>query len=229
MACKTTKFSAQKTIQRLEKKGIILRKGFKNGRSGWTRYELPEHIFKNIFQAEMQDKLRTNLGQTQDKLRSEPRTELRTTGSSSSSNIYINTTTTGEEIIAPSGSLPEEWKNIDIEPLGEIGFSQTHLFQIAAQKTLPAEIVQNSIYHFAFDLEENGKAKVIKGEPLNFFMGILRKGIPYAAAENYEHPKDRTMRLYLERTREIVNKREEMRKETREIAFKDWYHNFAEY
>jgi hypothetical protein len=66
--CQTTKFSVQKTIQRLENKKVISRNSFKNGRGGWTQYELSDAIFQEIMHEETQSKLRTNLGQNLGKL-----------------------------------------------------------------------------------------------------------------------------------------------------------------
>jgi len=68
-----------------------------------------------------------------------------------------------------------EWQSIDIEPLSEIGFTKNHLTQIALQLGLLPKDVQDSIHVFAFDLKENEKRKDIKGDPIGFFMGILRK------------------------------------------------------
>jgi hypothetical protein len=48
LSCNTTKLSAQKTIQRLEKKQILIRVEFKNGRNGWTRYGLPQDIYREL-------------------------------------------------------------------------------------------------------------------------------------------------------------------------------------
>ena len=98
-----------------------------------------------------------------------------------------------EEFKIQKIDLSEDWLNIDIEPLKDIGFTKTHLEQIASQKLLLPEIVQNSIYAFSFDLVENNKAKELKGQPINFFMGILRKGNPYASPANYESPKDKAI------------------------------------
>ncbi|CAL7962275.1 conserved hypothetical protein [Gammaproteobacteria bacterium] len=223
-SCKTTKSSAQKTIQRLEKKHILKRTEFKNGRSGWTRYELPEGVYQEILYNETQDKLKTNLGQSWDKVGTEPRTELKTTVSSSGGiNNYINTTTTGVLGNSKSNNLSDEWLKIDIEPLSSIGFTQTHLMQIASQNILSAELVQGSIYAFDFDLRENNKAKSITGDPINFFMGILRKGKPYAPTSNYESPQDKAIRIYREKMSEIEQKRVETEKEAINLAFNDWF------
>ncbi len=224
-SCQTTKLSAQKTIQRLEKKHIILRKNFKNGRGGWTQYELPDSIFQEAWQSETSDKLRTNLGQSQDKLRTEPRTELRTSvpSSSSGSSINNNTTTTRDEFQTKQ-TLPEEWSSIDIEPLTEIGFSATHLWQLAQQNKLNPEMVQDSIHAFAFDLRRNNRGSSIrKGSPLNFFMGILRNGQPYTPPENYESPQEEALRKYYEHKKAEEANRVKIEQELMEIAFNDWF------
>lgn len=216
-ACQTTKFSVQKTIQRLENKHIILRNNFKNGRGGWTQYELSDVIFQEIMHEETQSKLRANLGQSQDKLRSQPRTELRTNVSSSSSYTNnINTTT------KPFEDLTNEWLTVDIEPLKDIGFTTTHLIQIIQQGKLSTEMIQDSIYAFAFDLKYNKKSVTLKGSPLNYFMGIVRNGKPYAPPGNYESPQDREMRLYLERKREIENERTAREEDLMKLAFSEW-------
>jgi predicted transcriptional regulator len=223
LSCKTTKASAQKTIQRLEKKFILKRKEFKNGRSGWTKYELPEYIYQELLFNETQNKLKANLGQSWDKVETEPRTELKTMALSSSGNNILNTTTTGGAKNLQSTDLSSEWLNVDIEPLSMIGFTKTHLLQIASQNILSAELVQGSIYTYAFDLQENGKAKTITNDPISYFMGILRKGNPYAPPSNYESPQDKALRIYKERMQKIEQGRVEAEKEAMRLAFNDWF------
>lgn len=105
-----------------------------------------------------------------------------------------------------------EWQNIDIEPLSKIGFTTIHLSQIAEQNKLQPQAVQDSIYAFAFDLQENNKAKSIKGDPINYFMGILRNGRVYTFPSNYESPQDKAMRLYTEQKEAIAQKKKALEK-----------------
>ena len=156
-----------------------------------------------------------------------------TTALSSSSSSYINninTTTTGDEHKNQKAYvLSDEWKSINIEPLNSIGFTSTHLAQIASQNLLSAAIVQDSINAFAFDLQENKKgASIKKGDPTNFFMGILRNGKPYAPPSNYESPQDKAMRIYLDRKREAEQSRAAMEKEAFDYAFKDWFSKLSD-
>ena len=144
---------------------------------------------------------------------------------SSSSYNYLKTTTTGGTENLPNAKLqlPDEWQNLDIDPLSQIGFTLTHLNQIATQNKLLPQAVQDSIYAFSFDLQENDKAKSIKVDPINFFMGILRNGGVYTFPTNYESPQDKSMRLYLESRRKIEQMRAETEKEAINLAFGDWF------
>ena len=214
----TTTGSVKTTLQRLEAKNLIERITYKNGRGGWSQYSIPNQYFQEILQYEINNKLATNWQQTGNKSIAQP-----TTRNNSSSSIYNKTTTTSNPQTLNECQLSSEWQNLDIEPLVSIGFTDTHLSQIASQDKLTAEVTQDSIYAFAFDLQKNDKAKSIKGDPINFFMGILRKGGAYTFPSNYESFQDKAMRLYLERMSEIEQKRDALEKKTKDLAYKEWF------
>ena len=102
------------------------------------------------------------------------------------------------------------------------GLPKTISSSLPSTASSPAAEVEASIDFFAFDLKRNGKAKALNGSPLNFFMGILRKGVPYAPPENYESPADEARR----RTREIMERKERERQieeqRIRELEFAEW-------
>ena len=143
---------------------------------------------------------------------------------SSSSNLY-KTTTIGEakNLSKSKSQLPSEWQKVDLAPLTAIGFTENHLLQISSQNKLSADMVQDSIYAFAFDLQENNKAKTIKSDPINFFMGILRTGKIYTFPGNYESPQDKSLRLYRENKRKIEQERIVAEKEAINLAFNEWF------
>lgn len=102
----------------------------------------------------------------------------------------LKTTTSDPELpIDAKVHLSPEWAVVDTSPLSEIGFTPNHFNQLVKAGKFSADEVQDFIYFFAFDLKSNGKGRKIKGPPVNFFMGILQKGMPYAAPENYESPE----------------------------------------
>jgi hypothetical protein len=98
--------------------------------------------------------------------------------------------------------------------------------QIAREGKFTPDELQDSIYAFAFDLAENGKAKTITGVPLNYFMGILRRG-PYAAPSNYESPDVRQKRLYLESKEQQRKKCQDLAERLETIEFEEWLENLS--
>jgi biotin operon repressor len=61
--CQSPKSAIRKAIQRLEQKGILIRVAFKNGRGGWTQYQLLNQIYQEILMLKNQ-KSEPNLSQT---------------------------------------------------------------------------------------------------------------------------------------------------------------------
>jgi hypothetical protein len=221
--------SVKTTLQRLEAKGYISRIGFKNGRGGWSKYELPDALFRELLQFETENKLATKWQQTDNKVGTKPATEPATSLSSSSSSLDLEnfkTTTTGGtefDFFNPDKvRLAPEWERIDLTPLESIGFTLSHLIQVARQGKISAQETQDSIHFFEFDLRRNGKAQTLNGPALNFFMGILRKGIPYAPPENYVSPEDEARREYCERMKQIEEKRASEAQEIFDLHFRAW-------
>jgi len=214
---KTSVKTTKTTIQRLVKKGCLLRTESKVGRGGVTRYMLTETVFQELLHSETVNKLETNRKQTVS-------TTVSTTVNkppSSSSNIYNIKTTTTE--------LPENWSNFDLS-MGEVfGFTNNHLMQLYKHGGFEPKFIQESIQHFAFDLETNNKIKDIKTNPLSYFMGILKRVGSYAPPDNYESPREHGMRVYLEKQKVIEAKRAAMEKELLHLAFQNWIRGLTEH
>jgi len=222
--CKTTYHAARKAIQRLEQKEFLKRAEFKVGRSGWTKYEIPDATYQELLQNETEANSRPIRGQTEAKPGTELRPEPRPSAPSSSSSlrsIDLETTTTGEATSAEPRELDTQWQSIDCSPLTELRFGRGQIAQIAQSDRVTPEELQESIYAFAFDLCENQKAKNISGAPLNYFMGILRKG-PYTPPANYEDPESRQKRLYLEAKEQQRKKRLELEERLEAVEFEEW-------
>ena len=207
---------------------------FKNGRGGWTNYQLPDEVFQDIFRTTTDTKVVSNSHQSDIKLPSQLPSQLPSSLSSSSSS-YINnkeTTTTGgdqEPLFDPTRvQLSPQWLAVDLEPLTAIGFTQTHLIQIVSQAKLTPELVQESINHFAFDLRANSKGRELKGPPINFFMGILRKGFPYAAPENYLSPQDEALKKFHDSKRAAAERAQTAEKALYDAEFTEWTSNLSE-
>ena len=220
-------------LYRLTEKSFIHRTEAKTGRGGWTRFGVSKELFQKVLLSETGSKALANGYQTGSKEVAK-RVAQRVAGPSSSSGLIDLDqnlkTTTGEPVLFEDSrvNLSPEWTAVDFSPLAEIGFTQTHLIQLAKQVKLSTAEVQASIEFFAFDLRRNGKAKLLHGSPLNFFMGILRKGIPYAPPENFETEADEARR----RTREILERKAHERyaedQRLRDLEFAEWRRALSE-
>ena len=222
--------SVRTALKRLLQRGSILRRNFQRGRSGWSSYELSQSVYRELLDF---SKSGSNRVQIRSKSGSKSGSESGSNAPSSSSfldlKILKTTTTEGSDILETEKvHIPPEWQSVDVGVLSKIGFTQTHLIQIARLGKLSCTEVESSMEYFAFDLQKNGKAKLLNGSPLNFFMGILRKGIPYAPPENYESPADEARR----RTLEILESRDRERvvveQKLKDLKFSEWRSSLSE-
>lgn len=203
--------------QRLVHKGFIARETGKKGTGGFSLFRIQE----SLKQAILQD---IKFSQTSSGLvtKLEPKREPRN-NSSSNYNTSITTNLSSNE-----NGLLTEWQEIDISSLENIGFSKAHLIQIVKFGLLDPEIVQDSINAFAFDIEVNGKAQKLRTTPLNYFMGIMKNGMPYAPPENYETSEERALKIYIEKKKIEQKRKEELEKEAFNLSFSDWVHTLTE-
>jgi hypothetical protein len=190
--------SVHNTIQRLVVRKFLIRNATVYGRGGLTIYELPENVYNDIFDAE-------NNSNNNDKIY----TKLSTSSHSSSNNI-INTTT----------DLNEKWQKINLEPLRQLGFSEMHLKQLADKNLNTPEIVQESIFHFAYGLENNPKFKEYK-EPLNVLMGVLRKGQAWIEA-NYRSAIEIAQENLLKQKQAERERLKALEEESYQLAMAEW-------
>ena len=220
------------TTIRLQKKGLLIRNSGKTGRGGWSSYEISNSLYKELMQQDnfgfLEDqtgnKQVTNEHQTGNKQVSQQVTSALSSGGIN--NIDLNTTTTNSN---PARELPEDWRVVEYSLLAHIGFSQTHLLQLSKLEPLEPSIVQDSIYHFAFDLKHNNKASSItKGDPLNYFMGIVSKRGAYTAPSNYIDPVLETLNAYHKTKERSEQQKTEIEQKVQEIEFRTWHDNLSD-
>lgn len=209
------------TIIRLQKKGCIERHEGKTGRGGWSCFTVSNNLYQEIMQHERRGFLDNELVNTDNNVVTKKVTE-RVTLAPSSSSIYNKTTTTEREEINANDFT------INISPLSSIGLTHGHIVQLIKQQKLTFEQIQDSIYYFAFDLARNEKAKTLRKDALNFFMGILRQGLPYTPPNNYESPEAEAMRLHLESKVKAKKINEQLEKEFKESLWQEWREALSE-
>lgn len=202
--CKTTKPSAKKNLQRLEKKGVILRKMYKDGRGGWTRYELNERIFQEILNQESLSKSINDVKDRIDVINEE------------SNNVSVMT------------ELPNDWLKIDLSDSAKFGFTDDHLLQLHRTGNYDPKLIERSLEYFLFDLENNSKLLNIKTDPVSYFMGIMKRSGAYLAPNNYQSKKEIAMLTYIKNEKNIQEREKNFEEEIVDLEFKKWITGLSE-
>ena len=217
-AVESTLAAVRKAIQRLEIKGFINRSSYKDGRGGWTCYELAESTYRDLLQIETRVKVEPMLSQTRVKVGPQPEPQPEPSLSSSSSDLFSNKDLTTTE------ANQDLWQSVTWQILAPHGFTETHLRQLQDSKVDP-EKLQKSIEAFEFDLRVN-KRTFQKG-PVVVFMGIVRRGGEYAPPANFESEEDKLLRELVERKESAKNRKLELEKKALEFEFETWFENLS--
>ena len=196
--------SIKKTISRLKKKGFILSHDFKLGRHGWAKYSIPKAVAVKPHNFE---KTKSNLN---------------VHNNNNNNNTIIKSSLEKNSPCLKNG-LPESWNLIEFEPVKKIGFSISQLKQLYNEGLNTPEVIQESIKHFSFALENNSKVKKFaeEGKALTVIMGVLRKGGNWFEA-NYEAPKDKALREIVQQKKAAKEKRNKLIGELVNLEFEEW-------
>ena len=173
---KTSSGTVKNAILRLQNKGVLSKYKFKNGRGGWTQYQLKDRVYQDLLQYESDSKLVANYKQSISKVVAQPVAELVAPSHSSSYNFDLkkNTTTIVDD------ALSEKCASIEIPAeVLQIGFKESHLKQIFTDSSLSKEDVAESLAHYALDLR-NGSVRAGFGK-LNLIVGVLKKSNQYVS------------------------------------------------
>ncbi len=206
----TTSNMIRTSIKRLVNKGLVIRGRGKTGRGGFHSFSISEIVRSTALDYKRLVK---------DDSSSEKNREEKT------GNKFVEK----PNIYANSPPTESEWENIDIEPLKSIGFSPTQLKQLLSRKLNTLEVVQESIYHFAFGLENNPETQRYKDDgknPLNVLMGVLRKGAAWFEP-TYRSPKEIAQAQLLEQRKAQKAREKQLENDAYELAFDDWLDGLA--
>jgi len=120
-----------------------------------------------------------------------------------------------------TNEFSEEWINIRYSSLEKIGFSKNQLNQLYHKKLNTPEVIQSSINHFSFGLE-NRKDKFSKyTDPLSVLMSVLRDGGAWIE-KDYLSPQNIAIRKVVEEKRRQKEEYDKMIKELVDLEFPEW-------
>lgn len=209
LSTNTTVSSARKALQRLEHKGFLFRSSYKDGRGGFTTYELPINTYSELIQLQSRDKLKTNLSQTEANVKPqpEPQPEPKLLNSSSKDLKIENTNTEDGDLFV----IPDNLKSL--------GVGQRNLRNILQATGLSLDEVQSSLDHFSFDVQSG----IIKKNHLNLLMGILRKKNVYISS-GFTQQIEQELNEHILR----INQYHERQKQLNEVRLQEKFESYLE-
>lgn len=196
--------SAKISLKRLIKKGLIHRLKGKTSRGGFIILKVPKEVKVLVLQ------LKRNLKSGN---KADNRLENKLDNMNSYSSNNINTTI-----------IEDAFEKIDISPLEHIGFTKKHLSHL--KNSTSSEIIQDSIHHFAFGLKNNKRVGEYK-EPLNVFIGTLRKGTPWVEA-NYISAEEIALQQLLDAKKQQQSRVAKLHEEILNLEFASWRDSLTE-
>ena len=180
-------------IFRITKKGGVRVTQHKSGQNAYRVFELPKSLYQWMIDQQ------TSRGIRFTETLANPLADALYSNSS----FLINKKTTT--------SLADDWKKINYDSLVEFGFSETQLKQLYETNLTNPEVIQESINHFAYKIKD----------PLNIFMGVLRKGQSWHEV-NYISPKELALKKIVEGKKKEKERYDLMIKELMDIEFPAW-------
>lgn len=117
-----------------------------------------------------------------------------------------------------------EWENIDISHLEYIGLKTSHINQLKTKNSF--KVIQESIYHFAFGLKFNPKAKTYS-DPLSVLIGVLRKGEAWIEP-NYRSTQEIAQETVNNNIKDQTERLQKLAEEAFNLAFAEWRKNLSE-
>lgn len=116
------------------------------------------------------------------------------------------------------------WNEINTDLLNEIGLNQKHLLQLRNYSS--PQIVQESINHFAFGLQNNAKTKSYK-DPVAVLVGVLRKGEAWIESA-YKSPQEIATEKLLAQKKAENERVRQLDEKLQNEYFVDWIENLTE-
>ncbi len=186
-------------IYRLGQKSLIHKRNVKSGRSGWVVFELEKDIYDQL----ISDKHYFNTISTRFKHTSKESLN----GGYSSNDLYLNKNTITTE---PTFKIPENLKSV--------GIGQKNLESILNLKILSGDEIQESLNHYAYDIEKGVKPN------LALFFGVLRKGSNYIS-QKYSIELQTQIEAEILRINKAKNHEAENLKSELYLKFQDYKNN----
>ncbi len=207
--------TVKNTISRLRKKHLLILIKFTKGPGSGSIWQIPETVLSQYLLKNTLDSSKNLHWEYGINTQSRSPQSTQSEAHSSSNNFNLKNTTTINE-----NDLDSLLSQIEIpEEVLNVGFNESHLRQIIPQYKLEMNTLQESLNHYALDLQ-NGSVRAGFGK-LNMIVGILKKSNQYVS-EAYISEEQNMLKELAERKKLL----DELEKQKAEIdllkKFNSW-------
>ena len=199
--------------KRLLKSRTITIHEYMDGRAGWTRYELPEHVFKTLVLNKTGFDLGSNQVQTGFQVGSKVGSEVGSSLSSSSRNLLIKEPTPTQPVDALS--------QIDLSLVQPFGITASVLARcIELYPVLKPEQLEVLVFRFAeFAKDPKNRVQNARG----FFISLAEQASKgQVPLDHIETPDERLMRSFIERQKKAQARRTDIERAAQEFECEAW-------
>ncbi len=203
--------------KRLLKSEVLTIHEYMDGRAGWTRYEIPEHVFKTLVLNKTGFEVGLNQVQSGFQLGSKVGSELGSSRPSSSRDLSLKESTTTQPGVDKSDWLT----SIDLAAVQARGVTHSVLVRcLELYPNLEPEKLEQLVFRFGQYLKDP-KHKIQNAR--GFFISLaeqLSKG--QTPLDHIETPEDRALRELVSRQDEVRARRAELEAKAFEFEFESW-------
>ena len=216
---KTSKSSLKKAIKRLIEKKLLIRGNYKNGRGGWTEYEIPNDVFTEMLQIESGANVGPKWGQSGAADGAKVGPQLGPNSSRRRRDLNFNEKSSSSDFDESNEHDPFSLRSVIIpDVVRKAGFTENHLAQIEKMEKISPEDMQEYLYHFEYELkDENNKMD----NPLSYFMYSIKNTASFSSGR-YAKAMGAKIDDENKLIRQIRDQRKKEKEETEEFLFSEW-------
>ena len=194
------------SIVRIVAKKLLIRESGVEGRNGYSHFKIPNIVLK------LKDEI--------DQIKNFPKED------NNNNNIIItiienneNKKNTSCELLKKTSSEQSWWDKLNLTPIEEYGFKHTQFKQLDGMTNF--DIVQESINHFGWGLENNIKNAKYKENPSRILLAVLKKGSAWIE-DGYKDPQEIAMEKIIENRKKNLERKKQLEKNLYQVTFEEW-------
>jgi hypothetical protein len=199
------------SIGRIVAKNLLVREPGFMGRNGSSNFKIPNVIIK--YKDEI-SQIKKTLGE---------HNSVNTV-----SNIEKDSqiqTSVSQEMFLRNSQDTNWWNKLNLSPIEDYGFKHAQFKQLDGLNN--PEVIQESINHFGWGLENNNKNEKYKENPSRILLSVLKKGSAWIE-DGYKDPKELAMEQLIESKKRSIERKKKLEEEIYSMALDEWIESLTQ-